>query len=59
MAKHTTDDATGIQRLPKTTTNEGPGLDRASGQTHVAIIGSGGGAFAAAIRAAEEGGGSP
>ena len=44
---------------PKTTANQGPTLESASGQTHVAIIGSGGGAFAAAIRAAEEGGGSP
>ena len=40
---------------PKTTANQGPTLESASGQTHVAIIGSGGGAFAAAIRAAEEG----
>ncbi|MDN3519264.1 mercury(II) reductase [Aquisalimonas lutea] len=36
-------------------TDETPVRGNTSGQTHVAIIGSGGGAFAAAIRAAEEG----
>jgi mercuric reductase len=36
-------------------TAEAPVWGKSSGPTHVAIIGSGGGAFAAAIRAAEEG----
>lgn len=46
----TTRDATFVDEV-----NATPAWGGASGQLHVAIIGSGGGAFAAAIRAAEEG----